>query len=423
MTVGSAKSDKINYTLAQKVFHSGDVPQEVLESKRAVQKKKQPNILGTEKRDWNTSTIADQKIQKDQHKDLATRSFAWDGVLLGVPFRLGECDTLSQPATAKAAVQVSLEDLELPPRRERVALAPSAAQLLAGGSGASAPSGAGASAFGPKVAEELLPGAEARGQRAFGEDGLVGTERQQLQLLAYYAELCEDFRQYQRQTREEGSGALDVDGAQLVLLSGPPGTGKTKHAVSFARALGLPLLAVNPASAGGARVPSSWAPALRQEIRGRDCILFLDEIDQYAGDEGFASGLRQFLDGVCQPAGSRVLVLGTTNQLGRLPPDVRHRAEVVKFDRPEMTHLEAMWRVYAKHLKPEDLSKLSRISTEEKATGRDVKHCASLCERERAISYLNEQKALGYCHGAALSNCPGPNLEQYIRCIQARNIE
>ncbi|CAE8607134.1 unnamed protein product [Polarella glacialis] len=68
--VGSAKSDKINFSLAQKVFHSGDVPREVLESKRTVQKKKQANILGTEQRDWNTSTIADQKIQKDVHKDL-----------------------------------------------------------------------------------------------------------------------------------------------------------------------------------------------------------------------------------------------------------------------------------------------------------------------------------------------------------------
>jgi len=68
--VGSAKSDKINYTLAQKVFHSGDVPKDVLESKRHVQKKKQANILGTEPREWNASTIADQKIQKDVHKDL-----------------------------------------------------------------------------------------------------------------------------------------------------------------------------------------------------------------------------------------------------------------------------------------------------------------------------------------------------------------
>eukprot|EP00440_Ansanella_granifera_P034831 gb/GFBE01037785.1/.p1 GENE.gb/GFBE01037785.1/~~gb/GFBE01037785.1/.p1 ORF type:complete len:356 (+),score=95.09 gb/GFBE01037785.1/:1-1068(+) len=68
--VGSAKSDKINYTLAQKVFHSGDVRGEVLESKRQVQKKKQANILGTEQRDWNSSTIADQRIQRDVHKDL-----------------------------------------------------------------------------------------------------------------------------------------------------------------------------------------------------------------------------------------------------------------------------------------------------------------------------------------------------------------
>merc|ERR1719230_261032 len=68
--VGSAKSDKINYTLAQKVFHSGDVPKEVLEAKRQVQKKKQANILGTEPREWNQSTIADQKVQKDVTKDL-----------------------------------------------------------------------------------------------------------------------------------------------------------------------------------------------------------------------------------------------------------------------------------------------------------------------------------------------------------------
>jgi len=67
---GSAKSDRINYPLAQKVFHSGDVKQEALEAKRVVQKEKQPNILGTEKDKWNQSTIADQKVQKDLKKDV-----------------------------------------------------------------------------------------------------------------------------------------------------------------------------------------------------------------------------------------------------------------------------------------------------------------------------------------------------------------
>jgi len=68
--VGSAKSDKINFSIAQKVFHVGDVPKDVLEAKRLVQKKKQANILGTEPRPWNQSTIADQRIQKDMNKDL-----------------------------------------------------------------------------------------------------------------------------------------------------------------------------------------------------------------------------------------------------------------------------------------------------------------------------------------------------------------
>merc|ERR1719201_2078085 len=68
--VGSARSDRINFTQAQKVFHSGDVKPEALEAKRTVQKQKQPNILGTEKDDWNHSTIADPKIQKETKKDL-----------------------------------------------------------------------------------------------------------------------------------------------------------------------------------------------------------------------------------------------------------------------------------------------------------------------------------------------------------------
>jgi len=68
--VGSARSDRINFSQAQKVFHSGDVKGEALEAKKTVQKKKQPNILGTEKDDWNQSTISDQKVQKDTKKDL-----------------------------------------------------------------------------------------------------------------------------------------------------------------------------------------------------------------------------------------------------------------------------------------------------------------------------------------------------------------
>lgn len=71
--VGSANSDKVilvNYSLAEKFFHNKDVKPEVLEAKRYVQKKKQANILGTEPREWNPSTISDPKIHKDASTDL-----------------------------------------------------------------------------------------------------------------------------------------------------------------------------------------------------------------------------------------------------------------------------------------------------------------------------------------------------------------
>ena len=262
---------------------------------------------------------------------------------------MGAMGSATESSESLAKVQVTLEDLELPPRREPPSAAAPVSQLLGQSGGPSGPS----ANTKPKMTEELLPGAEAKGQRAFHEDGLVGTEGQQLQLLAYYAELCEDFRHYQRSTREDGA-ALQSEGAQLLLLQGPPGTGKTRHAVSFARALGLPLLAMNPTQLGvNGEVSSGWASSIRHEIRGRDCILFLDEIDQFGKDEAFASGLRQFLDGVCQPSGSKVLVVGTSNRIDRLPADVLHRAELVNFERPEQLHLATMWKSYAKHLNEE----------------------------------------------------------------------
>lgn len=62
---GSAKFDKANFALEQKIFHSGDVPQDVRQARQSVEKSKRPNILGVEPKTWNQSTIANPKIQKD----------------------------------------------------------------------------------------------------------------------------------------------------------------------------------------------------------------------------------------------------------------------------------------------------------------------------------------------------------------------
>mmetsp|Transcript_28678 Transcript_28678/g.72617 ORF Transcript_28678/g.72617 Transcript_28678/m.72617 type:complete len:380 (+) Transcript_28678:943-2082(+) len=62
--VGSCKSDKIDLNQCEKVFHSGDVPDSVTFSKKAVQGSKRGNILGTQKDAWNTSVAAQARLSK-----------------------------------------------------------------------------------------------------------------------------------------------------------------------------------------------------------------------------------------------------------------------------------------------------------------------------------------------------------------------
>ena len=91
---------------------------------------------------------------------------------------------------------------------------------------------------------------------------------------------------------------------------------------------------------------------------------FLDELDHFGAS--FASGLRQFLDGVCQPSQGRVLVVATTNRLEQLPGDLRHRAELVRFERPQSGSLAQMWRSHARHLRDEEVRELAEVSVREK---------------------------------------------------------
>lgn len=88
--VGYAKSDRINFSSAQKVFHSGDVPSNVSQAKKAVNKKKIPNILNTEPHVWDACTIADPRVQKEVTKNLKRQ-------LLKVRAGLMDEITLSQP--------------------------------------------------------------------------------------------------------------------------------------------------------------------------------------------------------------------------------------------------------------------------------------------------------------------------------------
>lgn len=339
---------------------------------------------------------------------------------------------------------------------------------------------------------ELYPGGAPQGSRAFADFGLVGTEQEQLSLLSYYAILSEDFQRYQRDAcrttgttgrgpgestsgsgvdsrqfstdsesklqrqmrrdmerislggdvhQHRSGGGGDNAWPQLVLLSGPPGTGKTQHTQAWARAMGLPLIVVDQKQDG-------WLGKLDASIGNRDCIVFFDELDGFFSDGARSSGgsscnprfptqFRQFLDGTARSErnrDARVLVAGTTNQLHQIPADIVHRGEVIEFAQPSRESFGEIVGKYAAHLQGPGVEKLAALCSNAKLTARDFKVCAGFAERWRAIEFLNGGGGAvggadegsrgggggGYAHGNGLLGCAPPELGLYERCLRKR---
>ncbi|CAK0838186.1 unnamed protein product [Prorocentrum cordatum] len=327
---------------------------------------------------------------------------------------MGNVGAAGGPAEPGPAPPVSLEidDLEVSLQRGGPPAAPGGAAAAGHqADGVGAPQGAAGHAAplrGSAVCREVRGPCAPLGARAFTDAGLVGTEREQLKLLSYFAMLSEDFRRYQEQVcrvpprealaaeeslsaspgaaqalwraalgeplGDSGAGA-EPQWPQLVLLSGPPGTGKTRHALAWSRAMGLPLVMVDHRSEG-------WLGRVEEAVRGRDCMLLFDELDGFftdlADDKSevaarFPAQFRQFLDGTLSSSGGRVLVAGTTNNVGKIPRDVVQRGEVVDFQLPSREQVEPVWSKYAGHLTPEERRALAAATAAAGLSARDVK--------------------------------------------------
>mmetsp|Transcript_2358 Transcript_2358/g.5406 ORF Transcript_2358/g.5406 Transcript_2358/m.5406 type:complete len:348 (-) Transcript_2358:56-1099(-) len=268
---------------------------------------------------------------------------------------------------------------------------------------------------------EVLKVSQPLGAEAFRKDGCIGTQEQQLRMLGYYAFLTPDFERFQDTIRSAEACISEQGPApQFLLFEGQPGTGKTKHAVAFAKAMGLALLYVTP---DVAQKPG-WFNQVHADLeKRRDAVLFFDELDTFTtNSEKWCSQFRQFLDGVLSPSDARVIVLGTTNAPEKIAPDILHRSDRIGFDRPEAVHLKSMWQMYAQHLKDDEVQQLADSSSAGGLTGRDVRQCADFAERQTTISFLNRQgHGGGYAHGMALAGCPGPAADLYQQCIRRRS--
>lgn len=151
-----------------------------------------------------------------------------------------------------------------------------------------------------------------------------------------------------------------------LILSGPPGCGKTEFAVAFLRELGLPFEVygcggVNDSAIGGsARHWSTGQPALPVDLIRRHRIanpaIILDEIEK-SGTGHHNGNLLDTLLGMLEPGSarafhdpylqagvnlSRIIWIGTCNDASKLPSPLRDRCRIVDFPLPAEEHLPAL---------------------------------------------------------------------------------
>ena len=148
-----------------------------------------------------------------------------------------------------------------------------------------------------------------------------------------------------------------------LLVSGPPGCGKTRFALALARSAGLPLLAGSLGQWQAERDGhlGHTLAAMRaffERARRTPCVALIDEIDSFGDRNSFpehhrdyssqvVNALLEHLDGAVSREG--VVVIGATNHPARIDPAILRAGRLdrhIRIDLPNLEDLQGILRHY-----------------------------------------------------------------------------
>ena len=174
---------------------------------------------------------------------------------------------------------------------------------------------------------------------------------------AWGLDLVEDLRRWR-------AGEIPFSACEsALLLSGPPGCGKTRFGMALARSAGLPFLAGSLGQWQSARDGhlGHTLGAMRQffeRARREPCVALIDELDSFGDRDAFASDHRDYssqvvnallelLDGAASREG--MVVIGATNLPDRIDPAIRRSGRLdrhIRIGLPGLDDLKGILRHY-----------------------------------------------------------------------------